>query len=128
MSTSGYQYYMVIVDDFSHYFGCFPLVDKSDAFATIQFFSHVNTQFCTPIRSFQTDNGKEFMNHASTTIFDSRGIQLCLSCPYSSPQNAKAERAIHTVNDTMRTLLLQAHMPPSFWAESLASVVHVLNL
>jgi hypothetical protein len=43
MSTSGYQYYMVIVDDFSHYFWCFPLVIKSDAFATIQFFLLMST-------------------------------------------------------------------------------------
>jgi hypothetical protein len=94
MSTSGYQYYMVIVDDFSHYFWCFPLVIKSDAFATIQFFfAHVDTQFHAPIRAFQTDNGKEFVNHASTTFFDSLGVQLRLSCPYSSPQNGKVERA-----------------------------------
>jgi hypothetical protein len=43
MSTYGYQYYMVIVDDFSHYFWCFPLVTKSDAFATIQFFLLMST-------------------------------------------------------------------------------------
>jgi hypothetical protein len=98
MSTSSYQYYMVIVDDFSHYFWCFPLVTKSDAFATIQFFSHVDTQFCTPIRAFQTDNGKEFVNHTSSTFFDSHGVQLHLPCPYSSPQNGKAERAIRTMN------------------------------
>jgi transposase InsO family protein len=108
--------------------GVFLLLTNLMPLPPSNFFSHVDTQFCTPIRSFQTDNGKEFVNHASTTIFDSRGIQLCLSCPYSSPQNGKAERAIRTVNNTMRTLLLQAHMPPSFWAESLASVVHVLNL
>jgi hypothetical protein len=48
--------------------------------------------------------------------------------PYSSPQNGKAERIIRTVNDTMRTLLLQALMPPSFWAEALALAIHVLNL
>jgi hypothetical protein len=57
------------------------------------FFAHVDTQFHTPIHAFQTDNGKEFVNHASTTFFDSRGIQLRILCPYSSLQNGKAERA-----------------------------------
>jgi hypothetical protein len=34
---------MVIVDDFSHYFLCFPLVVKSNAFATIQNFLLMST-------------------------------------------------------------------------------------
>jgi hypothetical protein len=42
-----------------------------------------------------------------------------MSCPYTSSQNGKAERMIRTTNDTIRTLLLQAHLPARFWAEAL---------
>src|SRR6185436_1434276 len=42
-----------------------------------------------------------------------------MSCPYTSPQNNKAERMIRTTNDVVRNLLIQASLPPRFWAESL---------
>lgn len=105
----------MIVDDFSHYFWCFPLQNKSLVFTTLQnFFTYVHTQFNTTVRALQADNGKEFVNNATTSFFDRLGVRLRLSCPYTSPQNRKANCAIRTINDTMRTLLLQAQMPSHF--------------
>jgi hypothetical protein len=43
-----------------------------------------------------------------------------MSCPYTSQQNGKAERAIRTTNDVLRSLLFQASMPPSFSTPFLA--------
>jgi len=50
-----------------------------------------------------------------------------MSCPYTSPQNGKAERMIRTTNDVVRTLLIQASLPPRFWAESLHTATYLLN-
>ena len=50
-----------------------------------------------------------------------------MSCPYTSPQNGKAERMIRTMNDVVRTLLIQASLPPRFWAESLHTATYLLN-
>ena len=50
-----------------------------------------------------------------------------MSCPYTSPQNGKAERMIRTTNNVMRTLLIQASLPPHFWAESLHTATYFLN-
>jgi hypothetical protein len=50
-----------------------------------------------------------------------------MSCPYTSSQNGKAERMIRTTNDTIRTLLLQAHLPARFWAEALHTSTYLLN-
>jgi hypothetical protein len=69
----------------------------------------------------QAENGTEFLNSTITDFFSSHDIDLCLSCPYTSQQNGKAERAIHTINYITRTLLIQAHMPPSCWAEALSA-------
>ena len=55
------------------------------------------------------------------------GVQLRMSCPYTSPQNGKAERMIRTTNDVVRTLLIQASLPPRFWAESLHTTTYLLN-
>ena len=50
-----------------------------------------------------------------------------MPCPYTSPRNGKTERMIRTTNDVMRTLLIQASLPPRFWAESLHTATYLLN-
>ncbi|WVZ94315.1 hypothetical protein U9M48_040221 [Paspalum notatum var. saurae] len=127
-SVSGYTYYLVVVDDFSHYSWTFPLRFKSETFSTLShFFAWVSTQFGLTIKAVQCDNGREFDNNASRSFFLTRGVQLRMSCPYTSAQNGKAERMIRTTNDVMRTLLFQASLPARFWAESLHTATYLIN-
>jgi hypothetical protein len=127
-SNSGYKYYLVIVDDFSHYMWTFPLRRKSDTSdVLINFIAYARTQFNLPVVSLQTDNGTEFVNSTLVEFLARHGIHLRMSCPYTSPQNGKAERALRTLNDITRTLLFQAHMPPSYWAEALAAATYLVN-
>ena len=100
----------MVVDDFSHYSWTFPLRAKSETFPTLHFFAWVFTQFGLTAKAVQCDNGREFDNSTSCSFFLSRGIQLRMSCPYTS-QNGKAERMIRTTNDVVRTLLIQASLP-----------------
>jgi transposase InsO family protein len=127
-SMSGYKYYLVVLDDFSHYVWTFPLRAKSETFPTLRhFFAWVSTQFGLTIKAVQCDNGREFDNSASRDFFLSHGMQLRMSCPYTSSQNGKPERMILTTNNTIRTLLLQAHLPAHFWAEALHTSTYLLN-
>jgi hypothetical protein len=50
-----------------------------------------------------------------------------MSCPYTSSQNGKAERIIRTINNVIRTLLIQASLPGCYWAEVLHTVMCLLN-
>jgi IS30 family transposase len=85
----------------------FPLRAKSDAFPTIRhFFAWVSTQFGLPIKAVQCDNGREFDNFTSRAFFLSHGVQLWMSCPYTSSQNGRAERMIRATTETMHTLIL----------------------
>lgn len=47
------------------------------------------------------------------SLLAANGIVLQLSRPYTSPQNGKAERVIRTPNNSVRTFLINAAMPPS---------------
>jgi hypothetical protein len=52
LSLSGYKYYLVILDDYSHFLWTFPLRLKSDTFLTLtHFFASVSTQFRRPVRA-----------------------------------------------------------------------------
>lgn len=85
------------------------------------------TQFHTPLQSVDADNDKEFVNSVTLDFFSRHVIILHLSCPYTSRQNDKAERAIRTIHNVMRTLLFQAQMPPPYWTESLTIATYILN-
>jgi hypothetical protein len=85
LSVSGYKYYLVILDNYSHYLWTFPLRLKSDTFPTLtHFFAYVKTQFGITIKDVQCDNGREFDNSSSRTFFLTHGV-LRMSCPYTSP-------------------------------------------
>ena len=128
-SNSGFLYYLVILDDYSHFVWTFPLRRKSDVFATLtSFFTFVSTQFGRTIRALQTDNGKEFDNLAVRTLLTNHGTVFRLTCPYTSQQNGRAERILRTLNDYVRTLLFHAYMPPSFWPDALATSTLLLNV
>jgi hypothetical protein len=62
-SNSGFRYFLIIVDDFSHYFWSFPLRQKSDVYTTlVAFHAYAKTHFNLPILAIQCDNGGEFVN------------------------------------------------------------------
>jgi hypothetical protein len=128
-SVSGYKYYLIILNDCTHYSWTFLLRQKSDTFPTLShFFAFVSTQFGHTIRSIQCNNGREFDNSSTRTFFLSHDVQLRMSCPYTFPQNGKAEHMICTTNSVMRSLLFQASFPARYWAESLYTATYILNL
>jgi len=50
-----------------------------------------------------------------------------MSCPYTSSQNGKVERIIHTINNMLRFLLFQASIPARYWVEGLHTATYLLN-
>lgn len=100
--------------------GHFPSSTKSECHLKIKhFIAHIHTQFNLPLLSLQTDNGREFDNKPTREFLSSLGVSLRFFCPYTSPQNSRVERILRTINDTIRTLLLHAHMPPFVLGRSL---------
>jgi hypothetical protein len=50
-----------------------------------------------------------------------------MSCPYTPPQNGKAERIIHSINNVIHTLLIHASLLGCHWAEGLHTTTYLLN-
>ena len=107
----------------------YPLQKKSDAFAKLlHFLAYIKNQFGRDIKSFQRDHGGEFDNSSAHNFFASNGIQFRFSCPRTSQQNGKSERMLRSINNIIRTLLFQAHIPPTFWVEALHVATHLFNI
>lgn len=129
MSLSGIKYYVLFLDQFTHYLWVYPLRHKSEVLSKFLHFSaYVENHFSTKIKNIQCDNGGEFNNTEFHKFCGSQGISFRFSCPHTSQQNGRSERMIRTINNAVRTLLFQARLAPSFWVEALHAVVHVLNI
>jgi hypothetical protein len=86
VSVSSYKYYLVILNDHSHFVWIFYLCIKSDSFFHfVKFFTYVFTQFGRTIKVVQCDNGREFDNASSRAFFTTKGVLLWMSYPYTSP-------------------------------------------
>ncbi|GJT00676.1 ribonuclease H-like domain-containing protein [Tanacetum coccineum] len=128
-SESGIKYYAIFLDHFSHFVWVYPLHKKSDLFDNfVAFRAYVNKQFNVDIKALQCDHGGEYDNTRFHDLFRQNGIQFWFSCPRTSQQNGKSERMLRTINNLIRTLLFQAHIPPSYWVEALNMVAHLLNI
>ncbi|GKE10486.1 ribonuclease H-like domain-containing protein, partial [Tanacetum coccineum] len=128
-SFGGFKYYMLFLDYYSHYLWIYHLRTKSEVFQKfLHFHSYVNNQYKCDITAFQCDHGGEFDNTNILNLFAQNGIQVYFSCPKTSQQNGKSERMIRTINNVIRTLLFQAHFPPTFGVETLHMVAYLLNL
>ncbi|GJY51597.1 ribonuclease H-like domain-containing protein [Tanacetum coccineum] len=58
VSSSGFKYYVLFLDHFSHYLWIYPLKHKSDMFGKfVHFRKYVQNQFKCDIKSFQCDHG-----------------------------------------------------------------------
>ncbi|GJZ06490.1 ribonuclease H-like domain-containing protein [Tanacetum coccineum] len=47
---------------------------------------------------------------------------------FPSQQNEKSEHMLRIINNLIRTLLFQAHIPPSYWVEALNMAAYLLNI
>jgi hypothetical protein len=94
----------------------------------MDFFPEIFVQFiCLCVYSIRCENGREFDNSSTHIVLLSNGTQLQISCPYTSPQNSKAKRNIRSVNNVIRTLLIQASLAGRYWTEELHTATYLLN-
>jgi hypothetical protein len=82
VSIFGCKYYLVILDDCSHFAWTFLLRLKSFTFPNLsKFFAFVSMQFGHTIQSIQCENGREFDNASPRAFFASSGVILRMSYP-----------------------------------------------
>ncbi|KAM0020291.1 putative RNA-directed DNA polymerase [Helianthus debilis subsp. tardiflorus] len=129
LSKNGYKYYLVVIDDYTHFTWVFPLKFKSETFVKLsQLHKLISTQFHFKIKNIQCDMGGEFDNLQFKNFATTHGLQFRFSCPHTSQQNGTAERMIRRLNELMMSLLTHASLPPQYWVEALHTSVYLHNI
>ena len=89
ISTEGGSHYFVIfVDDYSHYTWIYILQHRSKLTNVYQnFHKMVQTQFSRTIKTFRSDNVVEYKAKSFLTLLQQNETVSHHSCPYTSQQN-----------------------------------------
>ena len=127
-SLKGQRYFLIFVDEASQYTWTYLLTAKSEVASTVRHFcAMIHTQFGRGIQRFRSDNARDFVNSDLASYFAERGILHETSCVATPEQNGMAERRIGYVTSTARTLLLNYHVPWTYWGEAILTSTHLVN-
>jgi len=123
------QYVVTLLDEATHWCWTATIKDKFSV-SVCNFFrneiSKFERQMDCKVKRIRTDDGGEYEG-ALTPFLESLGVVHEPTSPHSPQSNGKAERLNRTLNEKVRTMLFQANMPKSFWAEAMATAGYLLN-
>ncbi|KAI3814308.1 hypothetical protein L1987_19059 [Smallanthus sonchifolius] len=104
-SIGGKSYYLVVIDDFSRFSWVHFLGTKDETADILQYLILSLESLCKL----------------------KKGIRHEFSAPYTPQHNGVAERKNRTLIETARTMLSDAKLPVTFWAEAVNTACHILN-
>nr|GEX29972.1 hypothetical protein [Tanacetum cinerariifolium] len=79
------------------------------------------------VKIIRSDNGGEFRNKEMDEFCSRKGIKREFSNARTPQQNSVAERRNKTLIEAARTMLANAKLPVTFWAEAVNTVCYVQN-
>ena len=90
--TWAYRFLLIIIDHFTWYTWCFPLITKNMALQAIRIFqAHAETHTGSRILTLQLNNGVEFGGKEFTKGTQDSGIEHITSAAYASSMNSYVE-------------------------------------
>lgn len=129
VSTQGFKYYVIFIDNHSRFTWFFPLKLKSDFLSVfVRFQTMVENQFQSKIKQFQFDGGGEFIDGRFQTLLASSGIKHLICCPHTPQQNGLAERKHMHFTELGLTMLYHSKAPRTLWLEAFFTANFLGNL
>ena len=125
-SLSGYAYYVSFIDYFSRKTWVYFMKNKDEVFNKFkEFKALIENHTEKKIKTFQSDNGREFTSNEFKDLCKELKIKRELSTPYNPQHNAVAERKNRTIMEVARAMLHDQDLPMHLWAEAARTAVYV---
>lgn len=120
------SYFLTILDDHSRSTCTLLLHNKMQAKNTIfSFFSQVETQFQSIIKTIRTDNGTEIIQQECLSFFMTKGVIHQTSIVQRPQQNGRVERKHRHFFEVAWALKFHANVPIHFWGDCLLTATHI---
>ena len=122
------RYSLVMVDDFTRYTWVDFLHTKYEATnIIIDHIKKLEKGSENAVVTLRSDNGTEFRNGVLNEFCKNHGITQQFSAPRTPQQNGVVERKNRTLVEASRTMLWDAKLPTSFWAEAVNTACYIQN-
>ncbi|SOV04828.1 uncharacterized protein UDID_17205 [Ustilago sp. UG-2017a] len=126
---ANYHYALVAVDDFSSLIYVEPLCTKSATLTALRrWIARMERATDRKLKTLRSDNGGEWCSIAAEDWQTQEGFKWQKSVPGISVQNGRAERAIRSVQEKMRSMLIGRACPRELWPYAITAAAHVMNL
>ena len=128
-SQAGARSFVLFTDDLTRMVWCFFLKSKTETMQAFKDFKAITEKHSGEvIRRFRCDNGRaEYDNAEFRGFLKEHGISYEPSAPHTQNQNGVSERMNRTIIEKARTMLLEACLSESFWAEAVNTAVYLHN-
>ena len=124
-----FRYVMGIVDSSSRWSYAALLSHKSQVYPRIlsQYLKLRTSYSECPIKKVRVDNASEFTSATLQRFFESQGIALETSTPYTPNQNGAAESLMKRIQTVARPMLLATNLLASAWGHAVLHANTLLN-
>lgn len=128
-TIDGKKYFMIFVDEFTHYCVTYLATFKSDLKTVIKdYINKSEARFNSKTVQLYIDNGTEYLSNEVKHFCFEKGIEYHLTIPYTPHQNGVSERMIRTITEKARTLLAESKLPQQFWGEAVLTATFLANI
>jgi len=105
-SLSGFEYYVLFIDDYSRKTWIYFMKTKDEVFKRFQEFKDlVENHSGKKVKVLRSDNGGEYTSKEFVDFCGREGIKRELNVPYNSQQNGVAERKNRTILGAARSMI-----------------------
>ena len=124
----GASYFITFIDNFTRYGHVHLISHKSEALECFRLYlNEIENQLEKKVKTLRTDHGREYLSKQSKKLCNDKGIIRQLTIPSTLQQNGVAERRNITLLDMVRSMMVQANLPISYWGDALLTDVYILN-
>nr|GEU35668.1 hypothetical protein [Tanacetum cinerariifolium] len=129
VSSPNHKWYcLVVTDDFFRFTWTFFLKTKDETSGILRkFITEIENLKDLKVKISRCDNGGEFKNKEINDFCSRKGIKREFSNARTPQQNGVAERRNRTLIEASRTMLADAKLPITFWAEAVNTACYVQN-
>nr|GEY38089.1 putative ribonuclease H-like domain-containing protein [Tanacetum cinerariifolium] len=121
-------YCLVVTDDFSRFTWNFFLKTKDETSGILRnFITEIENMKGLKVKIIRCDNRGEFRNKEMNDFCSRKGIKREFSNARTPQQNGVAKRRNRTLIEAAKTMLADAKLPVTFWAEAVNTACYVQN-
>lgn len=123
------NYFVIFVDEYTHYAVTYLIAHKSDVFAAFQdYVAKSEAHFNLRLVNLYCDNGGEYLSNEMKQYCVQKGISYHLTVPHTPALNGIAERMIRTITERSRAMVSGAKLSKTFWGEAVLTVTYLINI